>query len=124
MSRGQEGGNKGEAGAAALVQEAAVGWSKGLGREWDKDQAMEAISGKGERGYNDSQIPNQDTVVSALCTGLGQKRSKHQPPAPSHRFLQDPGTVALLTRRQAVCRDVIITSGHSTSVFSPHFIGR
>ena len=102
-----------------------MGWSKGLGREWGKDQATEAISGKGERGYNDSQIPNQDMAVSALCTGLGgRKRSKHQPPAPSHRFLQDPGTVALLTRRQAVCRDVIITSGHSTSVFGPHLIGR
>lgn len=53
-------------------REAAVGWSRGLGRERGKDQATEAISGKGERGYNDSQIPNQDMAeVSVLCTGLG-----------------------------------------------------
>lgn len=73
-------------------------------RERGKDQAVEAISGRGERGYNDSQIPNQDTAVSALWTGLGQKRSKHHPPVPGCRFLQDLGTAALLTRRQAVCR--------------------
>lgn len=49
-----------------------MGWIKGLGCERGKDQATEAISGKGERGYNDSQIPNQDMAeVSALCTGLG-----------------------------------------------------
>lgn len=43
-------------------------------REQGKDQAMEAISGRGERGYSDSQIPNQDTAVSALWTGLRGRR--------------------------------------------------
>ena len=54
-------------------------------RERGKDQAMEAISGRGERGYNDSQIPNQDTVVSAC--GLVSGAEEVQAP-PSSAWLQ------------------------------------
>lgn len=67
----QEGENRDE--LLPWSREAAVG-VRAWAHERGKDQAMEATSGKGERGYNDSQIPNQDTAVSALWTGLRGRR--------------------------------------------------
>ena len=104
-------------------REAAVGWSKGLGHERGKDQATEAIRGKGERGYNDSRFLTK-TWRRCLCCALVSGAEEVQAPPSSTQQQVLARSVALLTRRQAVCRGVTITSGHSTSVFSPHFIGR
>ena len=63
-------------------REAAVGWSKGLGHERGKDQATEAISGKGERGYNDSRFLTK-TWRRCLCCALVSGAEEVQAPPSS-----------------------------------------